>query len=45
MDENFMVPTLDNYATWLEEKAAEGEGGFGTPHPGQADPKVRRYWS
>ena len=29
-DEDFVVPTLDGYAAWLEEKAAAGEGGFGT---------------
>lgn len=29
-DEDFVVPTLDTYAAWLEEKAAAGEGGFGT---------------
>ena len=29
-DENFVVPTLDGYAAWLEEKAAAGDGGFGT---------------
>ncbi|WP_422759127.1 hypothetical protein [Paenarthrobacter sp. C1] len=29
-DEDFVVPTMDSYATWLEEKAAAGEGGFGT---------------
>jgi hypothetical protein len=29
-DEHFEVPTLDGYATWLEARAAAGEGGFGT---------------
>jgi hypothetical protein len=29
-DEGFAVPTLDSYAAWLEEKAAAGDGGFGT---------------
>lgn len=29
-DETFVVPTLDSYAAWLEEKAAAGDGGFGT---------------
>lgn len=29
-DEDFVVPTLDSYAAWLEQKAAAGDGGFGT---------------
>ncbi|HEX9225643.1 MAG TPA: hypothetical protein VF885_03165, partial [Arthrobacter sp.] len=29
-DEDFVVPTLESYAAWLETKAAAGEGGFGT---------------
>jgi hypothetical protein len=29
-DDDFEVPTLDSYATWLEEQAAAGNGGFGT---------------
>lgn len=29
-DEDFVVPTLESYASWLEAKAAAGEGGFGT---------------
>ncbi|MET1154516.1 hypothetical protein [Arthrobacter sp.] len=29
-DEDFVVPTLESYAFWLEEKAAAVEGGFGT---------------
>ena len=29
-DDDFVVPTLESYASWLEEKAAAGEGGFGT---------------
>jgi hypothetical protein len=29
-DDDFMVPTLDSYAAWLEEQAAAGNGGFGT---------------
>ncbi|QHK21218.1 hypothetical protein GU243_17585 [Pseudarthrobacter psychrotolerans] len=29
-DGNFVVPDLDGYLAWLDEKAAAGEGGFGT---------------
>lgn len=29
-DEDFVVPTLESYASWLEAKAVAGEGGFGT---------------
>jgi hypothetical protein len=29
-NDDFVVPTLESYASWLEEKAAAGEGGFGT---------------
>jgi hypothetical protein len=29
-DDDFVVPSLDSYAAWLEEMAASGDGGFGT---------------
>lgn len=29
-DEDFVVPSLDGYAAWLETQAAAGMGGFGT---------------
>lgn len=29
-EEDFVVPTLESYASWLEAKAAAGDGGFGT---------------
>ncbi|HEX9225348.1 MAG TPA: hypothetical protein VF885_01675 [Arthrobacter sp.] len=29
-DEDFVVPTLESYTSWLETNAAAGQGGFGT---------------